>query len=741
VIVIGNVTVHHGNCLDILPTLPDCSVDSVVTDPPYELSQDGKASASRVALEIMFPKENAFDCSGPQDDGFAFLLSEIAKLRLVGIAPRETTTVPVGAVAFNGQVSGGQVEVNDADVPPAVVTQGQGCDNGQTEGAEHLGCFALKLADREAAIDALNRTGAGFVSGGIGVGFAVATASLPSLLSSSGAVIGGDELVGAINDALPVGVGAGGRAVDLSVPHPFTLRRGAHNDCTTASAVTFLTIALLCGAQLIRATARTTSAATVAQPTRFCVVDHATGRTLTFDLVLGHVDYSTTGFMGKEWDGTKIAYRVDLWSEVLRVLKPGGHLLAFGGTRTYHRMAVAIEDAGFEIRDSIHWIYGSGFPKSLDVSKAIDKQRDDRKDIYKVTAWVRAARDAAGISNRDIDDAFGFAGMAGHWTSAKSQPAVPTLEQVPTLLEVLGVGADNVPEDIRRLLWDLNGKKGQPGENWAKREVVGKSENGIAGGTGKHTGEDNAYGFAGEFDITAPATDAAKQWEGWGTALKPAHEPMVVARRPLIGTVAANVLQHGTGALNIDGARIEGYWKPVGPSAKGGKSGGIMGKPVPGKGGEAHASGRWPANVIFDPDAATELDRQQDGASRFFYIAKPSKAERNAGLDGLPKRNKYQAGGVGGTGGKRDVAEAVNATPAANHHPTVKPLTLMRYLVRLVTPPGGTVLEPFAGSGTTLMAATMEGFNSIGIEMTDDYLPIIEGRVRWAQTQQQELPL
>jgi DNA modification methylase len=414
------------------------------------------------------------------------------------------------------------------------------------------------------------------------------------------------------------------------------------------------------------------------------------------------------GFMGKDWDNSGIAYRVNLWSEVLRVLKPGGHLLAFGGTRTYHRMAVAIEDAGFEIRDSIHWVYGSGFPKSLDVSKAIDKQRHDREDIYKVTAWVREARDAAGISNRDIDDAFGFAGMAGHWTSTKSQPAVPTLDQVPTLLEVLGVEADNVPEDIRRLLWDLNGKKGQPGENWAKREVIGSKTSGIAN---KDEGPRHTIGAskAVEVDITAAATDAAKQWEGWGTALKPAHEPIVVARRPLIGTVAANVLQHGTGALNIDGTRIgtdimvnppgstnprlamgDGWRKNVGPTT---------------------SVGRWPANVIFDPDAGTELDRQQDGASRFFYIAKPSKAERTC-----------------------------NGT-VTNGHPTLKPLTLMRYLVRLVTPPGGTVLEPFAGSGTTLMAATMEGFNSIGIEMTDDYLPIIEGRVRWAQTQQQELPL
>jgi hypothetical protein len=183
------------------------------------------------------------------------------------------------------------------------------------------------------------------------------------------------------------------------------------------------------------------------------------------------------------------------------------------------------------------------------------------RTCYKVTAWVRQARDAAGISNRDIDVAFRRMAWVGHWTDVPPQNRSQRClrwSRCRRCWQVLGVEADDVPEDIRRLLWDLNGKKGQPGENWAKREVVGKSENGIAGGTGKHTGEDNAYGFAGEFDITAPATDAAKQWEGWGTALKPAHEPIVVARRPLIGTVAANVLQHGTGALNIDGTRIGG---------------------------------------------------------------------------------------------------------------------------------------------------------------------------------------
>jgi DNA modification methylase len=404
------------------------------------------------------------------------------------------------------------------------------------------------------------------------------------------------------------------------------------------------------------------------------------------------------GFMGKKWDNSGIAYDVQLWTECLRVLKPGGHLLAFGGTRTYHRMASAIEDSGFEIRDSIHWLYGSGFPKSHDVSKGIDKQRYDRDDIYKVTAWIRKARDEAGVTNRDIDAAFGFAGMAGHWISAKSQPAVPTLDQVPPLLDVLGMTVDDIPDDIRRLLWDLNGKKGQPGENWARREVVGKRITGAAM-SGKATGE--ALGTGGtsfgsgqnEVKITAPATHAAKQWQGWGTALKPAHEPIVVARKPLIGTVAANVQQHGTGALNIDGARVGDGQITINTFDNGAKPfGGAVGEPYTSR----QSVGRWPANVITDGSIDAEW-------VRYFYVAKASKAERNAGLN------------------------------AANTHPTVKPLALMRYLVRLVTPPGGTVLEPFAGSGTTLMAAILEGFDAIGCELTDDYLPIIEGRIAWAQ--------
>ena len=360
------------------------------------------------------------------------------------------------------------------------------------------------------------------------------------------------------------------------------------------------------------------------------------------------------GFMGKSWDASGIAYNVELWTECLRVLKPGGHLLAFGGTRTYHRMVVAIEDAGFEIRDSIHWIYGSGFPKSLDVSKAIDKQAGAERPVI---------------------------GKAKH-----SQPA----------------------------------KSGHH-----------------AGSTAKHIKPVEEGRFTP--DVTAPATDAAKQWAGWGTALKPAHEPIVVARKPLAGTVAANVLAHGTGALNIDECRI-GEFVNTTPSGidrynqnyvnDGAERATIEGT-------TSGATGRWPANVIFDKAAGVELDAQSGiEASRFFYCAKPGKKERNAGLEGLPEStSKFGNQKNGEDNGDGSVNDKFTTAPKQNFHPTVKPVALMRYLVRLVTPPNGTVLDPFLGSGTTAVAAIREGFDWVGCEMTADYLPIIKGRVTHAVTE------
>lgn len=506
------------------------------------------------------------------------------------------------------------------------------------------------------------------------------------------------------------------------------------------------------------------------------------------------------GFMGKTWDASGIAYDVAMWKECLRVLKPGGHLLAFGGTRTYHRMACAIEDAGFEIRDSVHWMYGSGFPKSLDVSKAIDKAAGAKRGACDEYAPDTLAPDP---EDRDICTTCFYRGV-DH--------------------TVAGTG-----------------------------DHVGNIDFGMKNRCSKC---DLPYFSANPCKCPKPlaVTDDAKDWSGWGTALKPAHEPIVVARKPLVGTVAANVLQHGTGALNIDGNRVSGDNPSIarrqgatnhldggeGKAAEHNASGRMVSRSSPESFRAERAGevlGRWPANVVLTHSAdcqqvgmasdtfgggakatsgfvagyehdgfvgqtvsvplwecvdgcpVAELDQQsgpagaaapasgptysghrqsrsmagafaghgdappkfhadKGGASRFFtntefdpladaapflYVAKAGKKERNAGLDELPERStgaEYRPNddGSNGLSSRRHGAN----TPRANHHPTVKPVSLMRWLVRLVTPPNGTVLDPFLGSGTTAVAAIMEGFDWVGCEMNREYLPIIEGRVVWA---------
>ncbi len=396
------------------------------------------------------------------------------------------------------------------------------------------------------------------------------------------------------------------------------------------------------------------------------------------------------GFMGKSWDASGVAYDVSVWQECLRVLKPGGHLLSFGGSRTYHRMACAIEDAGFQIRDQIMWVNGSGFPKSLNIGKALDK-------------------------------------VAG-----------------------------------------------------AEREVIGKIRNNQPGGTSAFAeGGVGSYqrGDTTERDIVGgPVTPEAEVWNGWGTALKPAHEPIVLARKPLDGTVANNVLKHGVGGLNIDGCRVGdevlgGGTMPnlrdVGAMSKEATgidklSFGQNPRPATRLEHESHV-GRFPANFIHDgsdevlelfPDKAGAIAPVKSGqkgfggdiygkyqqagddgatfyndglgsAARFFYCAKASKKDRNEGLDGFADKEVHRYGAGIGEG----------LTPNApandkNHHPTVKPTDLMRYLCRLVTPPNGTVLDPFTGSGSTGKAAVLEGFSFIGVEQSGEYIAIAEARIK-----------
>ena len=296
------------------------------------------------------------------------------------------------------------------------------------------------------------------------------------------------------------------------------------------------------------------------------------------------------GFMGKSWDSSGIAYSVELWRECLRVLKPGGHLLAFSGSRTYHRMTVSVEDAGFEVRDMIAWISDKRMPKSLNVSKAISKTADSNK---------------------------------------------------------------------------------------------------------------------------------SQEWLGWGTGLKPTVEPIVLARKPFPNNVAENILKYGTGGLNINATRVKT---------------------------ENHVEGRWPANVIFDETAAAALD-EQSGISKSpptYIRKKDSFGKTSYGLGqaaGTESKNYNDIGGASrffyvAKASKNDRNEGLNATQ--NIHPTVKPTNLMQYLIKLVTPIGGIVFDPFTGSGSTGKAALLDGYKFVGIELTEDYLPIIEGRLKYAADKTKE---
>lgn len=402
----------------------------------------------------------------------------------------------------------------------------------------------------------------------------------------------------------------------------------------------------------------------------------------------GRYDETTTG-------NRAFGRWVTAWaSECLRVLKPGGHLVAFGGTRTWHRLTTGIEDAGFDIRDSMAWLYGSGFPKSRDVTEGMHRFLSGEGSatatatdpgIYQVTGYLKAARDAAGWSNRRIDELFGTNGMAGHWTSQASQPAVPSVRQWATLKAELGTLGDDVDELVERFAAT------ERPEDWGTRERETFLDT---------LHKDRGYESAG----------------GWGTALKPALEPIVVARKPPAGSTTETVATYGTGALNIDGCRTAASdedraainAKHAGMDAdtyqrKPGSSLNLSVNPMPLKAAKAHDGGRWPTNLVIDGFAGQEIDRQAPGErpARFFptfrYEPKAPTSERPV-VDGVS-------------------------------HPTVKPLDLMRWLVRLVTPPGGTVLEPFAGSGTTVEAAILEGFDCVAVEREADYLPLIVSRL------------
>lgn len=584
---------YHGDCLEVLKTIPENSIDSIVTDPPYELSNDGKQSAAGVFLEFAFPQNAKIEAKCESGNCLSFLVDEILGLGAVRSIPSPSSAVPVVSVALNGNTPLGKHDVEHDSECSVGVSKDAPAGDVEAQGVKHLGCFALKLTDRTKALQVLNKVGAGFVSRGVGVGFGVHSASHPGALHGLASVVSVDDVVGLRYGSLSDLIGALAGAAASPV-FCLDLRRGAIEEFSANSARLFASILLLAGAELVRADAATGCLPAMFEARRVCVVDDSANGAFTFDLIVHEQIIASNGFMGKEWDGSKIAFNVELWAECLRVLKPGGHLLAFSGTRTQHRMVCAIEDAGFEIRDMIAWVYGSGFPKSLDVSKAIDKmdaaEEQERRRLT-FTAWVRSQ----GVTSRQIDEATGT-NMGGHYTTAASQPAIMTREHLEACRHLFR----EVPQWVEQEA-DIRSVESR---NMASREVLCRSENGIAGGSGKHAGQDAAYGFGAAFDITVPATEAARQWQGWGTALKPALEPITVARKPLVGTVAANVLEHGTGALNIDGCRVhshdsEGYAYTVQrmmPGAGQNATGKTHQEGVEFQG--QTKDGRWPANLI-----------------------------------------------------------------------------------------------------------------------------------------------
>lgn len=441
-----------------------------------------------------------------------------------------------------------------------------------------------------------------------------------------------------------------------------------------------------------------------------CLTDppyHLTGRT-----------GGAAGFMGKAWDGGDIAFRPELWREVLRVLKPGAMLLAFGGTRTHHRLACAIEDAGFELRDCFMylWVFGSGFPKSLDISRAIDRTGGQSDKTSEFKEMLTAAVAASGKSRGAIDAECGFT-MRYDTPYAKDPVGwgctVPSLKQWETIKRVLPIKGD----------WEsfVLG---------AEREVIRtelrtNAPNGVVSA--------GRAGLEVERHITTPSTAAAKQWSGYGSAAKPAYEPIIMAMKPLDGTFASNALKHGVAGLNIDGARIPGQpeatrFDPSRHSHDGWRMNATGRETAE----NADGKGRWPSNLILD-DGAAELLDQQSGATES-RIGKPRSSSKSGDGYGMTHTGSEYADQGGASRffyvAKSDSAERHSS--GKNTHPTVKPIDLTAYLSKLILPPVGKrqMLVPFSGSGSEIIGALRAGWNEVlGIERDPEYVELSKLRI------------
>lgn len=354
-------------------------------------------------------------------------------------------------------------------------------------------------------------------------------------------------------------------------------------------------------------------------------------------------------FMGKDWD--REIPNITFWKEMLRICKPGAILLAFGGSRTFHRLTCTIEDAGWKIRDVIMWIYSQGFPKSYNISKNIDKHGGTAISWF--GEWLRKEREKRGMKQNELSKYFpsktgGLTGCVSNWELGVYPP---TCEQFNKLCEILNVDFEKLEECEREVIGKF--KKNYNSISWFISENPDKN-------------------------ITIASSSLAKKFEEYGTALKPAYEPIVMVMKPCEGTFASNAEKWGIAGINIEQCRITSDETCI---------------------DNTDEIGRYPSNIILDEEAAQQLDEQRKSKTpRFFYCPKISTTERSHGN---------------------------------NKHPTVKPVKLMEYLLKLVMPPNenAIVLDPFAGSGTTLVAAKNLGFNAIGIEKEQDYYEIAKARL------------
>jgi len=418
------------------------------------------------------------------------------------------------------------------------------------------------------------------------------------------------------------------------------------------------------------------------------------------DAIVTDPPYGLT-FMGMNWD--KGVPGVPYWQEALRVAKPGAHLLAFGGTRTHHRLMVAIEDAGWEIRDCLMWVFAQGMPKSLNIGKELDRRGGEAVAWF--GPWLRRWREERGLSQKEVAALFpskpgGLTGCVANWELGLN---MPTVEQFNLIRDTFGLPFDSLSA--------------------AEREVVGHNPR----PPGRFSSGDG-------HDITAPATDAAKQWDGWGTSLKPAYEIVILARKPLDGTVAETVLKWGCGGINIDGCRIG-----TDIISQHGRSDSentcLSGRNYAEERGRAW-SGRWPANLLIDEVAASLLDQQSGTLKSGANPARRGSAKfKNSygEFKGQESCTVHRGANSGGASRFFYCSKASKKERSGSKHPTVKPLDLMRYLCRLVTPPGGLILDPFLGSGTTAVAAVHEGFHYLGFEINPTYCADAERRIAEAR--------